>query len=359
MQSFEAQIDIHRRLINDDIAAYAVHARQSATEQYGPDGVLIIDAFLDMLERGGKRMRGSLVLTGYQMCGGQNMQMIVRAATAIEIVQSSLLILDDIQDRSDLRRAKPTVHKLLQSYHQEKKLHGDAEHTGMSLALNAMMAGEHAALMLIGGLDADAELRTKVHGIIDQTFVVTAHGQTVDILNECRDDVTEAAIDNVMEWKTAYYSVLNPLCVGMVLAGAGCEDTDAIRDYAIHTGKAFQITDDILGIFGEEAKTGKSPMSDIQEGKKTLLTLYALANATPQDAAFLRQNLGNPTITQADFSRCQHIIEISGAKKYAKDRAEVHVQAALRSLRSTPAGWQTEQITFLRDLVSGLTDRSR
>ncbi len=358
-KSFAVQFDEYKRLINDDIAAYAKHAQDSVRQQYGPDGGAVADAFFDMLERGGKRMRGALLMTGYQMCGGQDMQMIVRAATAIEMVQAALLTLDDVQDRSVLRRGKPTVHKMLESYHQKDELAGDPAHTGMSLALNAMLAGEHAALMLVAGLNVDAELRTKALGIISQAFVVTAQGQTADILNECRTDVDEAAIDNVMEWKTAHYSVLNPLCVGMVLAGAGCEDTDAIRDYALHAGKAFQITDDIIGIFGDQKATGKSPMDDIREGKKTLLTVYALRHATPDDAAFLRQQLGNPNLTVDDFDRCRQIIEASGARRYAERQAGEHVAAALAYLKTAPSGWQKDQAIFLRDLVGSIPNRDK
>lgn len=354
---FSERFNEYRRLINDDIAVYARHARHSAAEQYGPDGALVTDAFFDMLERGGKRMRGTLVMSGYQMCGGQDMTMIVRAATAIEMIQAALLILDDVQDRSDVRRGKPTVHKMLEAGHAQLGLSGDAAHTGVSLALNAMLAGEHAALMLIGGLNIDAELRAKALGIISHTFVVTAHGQTADILNECRDQVRESAADNVMEWKTAYYSVLNPLCVGMVLAGAGCGDTDAIRDYALHAGKAFQITDDIIGVFGDENQAGKSPMDDLREGKKTLLAVYALAHAAPEDVAFLRRQLGNAGLADADFERCRQIIETSGARHYAEERADEHIAAALAALEKTPATWKKDHIVFLRDLVKGMRAR--
>ncbi len=358
MAEFSEQLNECRRLINADIDGYANYIRQSTREQYGRDGAAVADAFFDMLERGGKRMRGALVMTGYQMCGGQDLHMIVRAATAIEMIQAALLTLDDIQDRSVVRRGKPTVHKMLESYYQKQGLAGDSAHTGVALALNAMVAGKHAALMLIGGLNVDAELRTKVLGIMSHTFIVTAHGQTADIMNESRPEVDEAAIDNMMEWKTAHYSVLNPLCVGMVLAGAGCEDTDAIRDYALHTGKAFQITDDIIGIFGDEKATGKSPMDDIREGKKTLLTVYALQHTTPGKVAFLRKCLGNPGLTADDFERCRHIIESSGARRYAEKRTEKHIAAALEALKNAPQRWHKDQINFLKGLVDSIQNRT-
>ncbi|HEX8763265.1 MAG TPA: polyprenyl synthetase family protein [Candidatus Saccharimonadales bacterium] len=357
MESFSQILDSYRQQIDREINLYADQIRRSTKERFGTDARLVIDAFFDLLTRGGKRMRGSLAITGYQMCGGTDVQMITRAAMAIEMVQSALLVMDDIQDRSEMRRGKPTVHKLLEAECQKMGLGGDAAHTGISLALNAMLAGQHSALMVVDGLNVDAERRAKAMSIISQTFVVTVHGQTADILNECRDNVDEAAIDRVMDWKTAYYSVLNPLCVGMVLAGAGCEDTDAIRDYAIHTGKAFQITDDIVGIFGDQAKTGKNPMDDVREGKKTLLAVYALAHATADDAAFLRQQLGNPRLTKAHFLRCRTILESSGAREYAEKRAGECVQAAVGALQNAPADWKKDKIAFLCSLVEHMKSR--
>lgn len=358
MELFSQALENYRSQVDQDIAAYVAHANDAAEAQFGADGRLVSEAFFDLLTRGGKRMRGSLVMTGYQMCGGSDMRMIVRAATAIEMIQAALLIMDDIQDRSAVRRGKPTVHKLLESRSMDLGLDGDAAHIGVSLALNAMIAGQHAALMLVNGLNVDAELRTKALSIISHCFAVTTQGQTVDILNECRSVVSEAAIDKVMEWKTAYYSVLNPLCVGMVLAGAGCADTDAIRDYALHAGKAFQISDDITGVFGEESETGKNPIDDIREGKKTLLTVFALAHATPEDEIFLRKQLGNADLQEGDFIRCRRILERSGARQYATKRATMHARQALAALDDAPVHWKSDHIAFLRDLVRAIQDRA-
>src|SRR5690606_34834055 len=104
-----------------DIAAYAEDVRKSTLEQYGQRVLDIeINLFLDMLERGGKRIRGGLVMAGYEMCGGTDRGMIVQAARAIEMLQAYILIIDDIQDRSSLRRGKPTIHKLVEAYHRKQ-----------------------------------------------------------------------------------------------------------------------------------------------------------------------------------------------------------------------------------------------
>jgi geranylgeranyl diphosphate synthase type I len=359
VSDFTAQLASYKQRVDADIATYASHVHDSTQRQYGEYPTLVTDAFLDMLDRGGKRLRGALVMTGYEMCGGTDRDMIVRAATAIEMVHAYLLITDDIQDRSTVRRGKPTVHQMLSAYHREHKLGGDSTHAGISLGLNAAMSGLNAAYMLLNGLSVDPFLKSNAVGIVNHTLMVTSHGQTSDIMQEFTGKVSMADIENTMEWKTAYYTVLNPLCVGMVLAGVGCEDTDAIRDYALHTGKAFQITDDIIGVFGNEAQTGKSIMDDIREGKQTMLTVYAFAHCTNEDATFLHTCLGNEALTKQDFERCKAILTASGSRDYAEAQAAEHVQQALSALEQHAHRWKNERVAFLRDLAQSLTKRQK
>jgi geranylgeranyl pyrophosphate synthase len=176
-------------------------------------------------------------------------------------------------------------------------------------------------------------------------------------MQELTGDVSLKDIEHTMEWKTATYSVLNPLCVGMVLAGAGCEDTDAIREYALHTGKAFQITDDIIGVFGTYEQTGKDVMDDIREGKQTLLTMYTFVHASAADVAFLRGCLANTKLTRAEFAACRRIIQDCGALDYAEKEAQKHVTSALNSLAKAPKTWQEAQVAFLRELAQSLVHR--
>lgn len=357
--AFREQLLDYKQLIDADVASYAAHVKKTTEEQYGRYPAVVTNAFLDMLQRGGKRLRGALVLTGYYMCGGQDQQMILRAATAIEMVHAHLLVIDDVQDRSKTRRGQPTVHEMLKAYHRQQGFHGDATHTGYSLALNAAMMGGWAAQMLVAGLNADPELRSKAAGIIAHAVVTTAHGQTLDFVQELSGRATFEGLEQTMEWKTAYYTILNPLCVGMVLAEAGCEDTDAIRDYALHTGKAFQITDDLIGVFGDSQQTGKENMDDIREGKQTLLTLYAMEHAATADQLFLTRCLGNDDLTATDFARCQKVMQTSGAYSYAVQQAKHHVAQALKALDANKQShWQHKDIDFLKDLANSLLKRT-
>jgi len=293
MKDFKQQLAEYKRIIDQDIARYGEHARKVTDSQYGRHPSVVTDEYLDLLSRGGKRIRGALVICGYEMLGGADQAMIVRAATAIEMLHAAMLIIDDIQDRDTERRGKPTVHVALQDYHTLLKLGGSGRHTGLSLALNAALTGAFAAEVLLAGLSVEAELRLKVIGIVNQTLITTLHGQTYDVINAQHPQPDPRDVAQAREWKSAHYTFLNPLCVGMVLAGAPCEDTDAIRDYALHTGIAFQLADDILD-------------GDIPDNKLTV----------------------------------------------AREEANAHVLQAVQALERTTRPWHATQKQFLQDLAN-------
>mgnify|MGYP000067047718 CR=1 FL=1 len=192
---------------------------------------------------------------------------------------------------------------------------------------------------------------------VNEHFIATAHGQSMDIFNEVLETVDEADVDKVLLWKTAYYTFMNPLQLGAILAGASEKDLKKLEEYSLSAGRVFQITDDILGIFGKEESSGKSPLDDIKEGKRTLLTVKAIELAPKADAYFIEQMLGNKNLTQAEFIRCKEIIDSSGALKYARDKAKDSVVDALAALGPVRNSWGGEQVVFLEQLVQYLIDR--
>ncbi|HSX36117.1 MAG TPA: polyprenyl synthetase family protein [Patescibacteria group bacterium] len=357
--TFGAQLAAYKKLIDDDIATYADYLHTSASKQFGPAVAQEVDTFLDVLSRGGKRLRGALVMVGYEMCGGTNKAMIIQAARAIEMLHAYMLIVDDIQDRSPLRRGKPSAHVMLAAWHRAQKLKGDPDHFGMSVALDAAYGGAHAAQAILANMDADPQLKLNVLSITNRTLSITAHGQTQDMVNAASAHPTSQDIEHVLEWKSALYSFINPLHVGMVLAGAGCEATDAITPYATHLGKAFQIIDDIEGIFGSAKEQGTSPLDDILEGKMTILTHYALAHASATDAAFLRSCLGNQQLTAKDFAHCKQVLESSGARAFAAKIAATQSAQALEALDVAKGLWDEQGSAFLRALVGTFQDRAK
>lgn len=354
MTEFSREMTHYKKLLDDDIKVYAEQIKQSTLENYGDNSLIATDAYLDILSRGGKRLRGALVMTGYEMCGGEDQRMIIQAARAIEMIHAYLLIIDDITDRSAMRRGKPSAHELLSKYYTENELGKDAEHFGESLAMTSALLGNHAAQMIIANLDVCEDLCLSALSILNRGMIITVHGQFNDVFNQHSNEVTESDVNNVTKWKSAHYTFLNSLHIGMILAGADCSSTDAITEYAMQTGEAFQIRDDILGIFGDESKLGKSTLDDIQEGKRTLLVVYALDHSNGDDKKFLMSMLGSKKITRADFRRCQEIIESSGALKHARQKAERCIQAALASLDQESKHWKHKNVEFLRNLARSI-----
>ncbi len=356
--SFQTTLKGYKQQIDADIAEYSKGVRRSTLQNYGAHSRIAVDAYLDMLERGGKRIRGALTIVGYEMSGGTDTKMIVQVARAVEMVHAYILIIDDINDRSPSRRGGPTAHTMVADYHAKQHYSGDSAHFGESIAMNAALIGNHAAQMIMANLDGvDEQLKLNAISILNRSMTITGHGQINDMFNEVVGQVSEHDINRVLEWKTACYTFLNPLHVGMILAGADCHATDAITPYAMHAGRAFQITDDILGTFGEEFESGKSPLDDIREGKRTLLTNYALLHTKPTDKNFLIQMLGNARLTKIEFERCKDILVESGALAYAREQAKQHVAEALRALTDSPQLWTTKGVSFLSGLAQFLLKR--
>jgi geranylgeranyl diphosphate synthase, type I len=354
---FRSKLAEYKQLIDEDIEKYAKYIQRHTLEQHGSYSRVAVDAYLDVLGRGGKRIRGALVMLGYEMSGGTDRAMIVQAARAIEMVHAYVLIIDDINDRSVVRRGKPAAHVMMAAYYNEHNFGDDAQHFGETIAMNGAILGNHAAQMIMANLNAPQDLRLNAISILNRGMGITIHGQFNDVFNQVIGEVTEKQVNNVTTWKTAHYTFLNPLHIGMILAGADCHATDAITEYAMNTGNAFQITDDILGIFGEQHETGKSPMDDIREGKRTVLTVYALAHTDDANKNFLIQMLGNQHLTSAEFERCKDILVQSGALEYAQKQVKHYVHAALSSLAGQSKHWSPLGTQFLQGLANYLLVR--
>jgi geranylgeranyl diphosphate synthase type II len=343
------QLDAYKNLLDEEIARYVAGASAHVLETYGAFSHTALGAYLSVLSRGGKRLRGALMLASYEAYGGTDQVLALQVARIIEMVHAYILVIDDINDRSDLRRGGPAAHILQKQYHEKSNLLGTAAHFGESTAMNAALIGNHLAMTELATLRVGAERRLAVLKIINETMVVTGHGQLNDIYNETDAEASAAAVDRVLEWKTAHYTFLNPLRVGMALLGK--EVPQSLYSYAMHVGRAFQITDDLIGIFGDVAKSGKSPMDDIKEGKRTLLTVYALKKCSKNDKQFLLAQLGNRQLTKRDFDVCKEILISCGAKSYAETQAKKHVHSAKRSLLES-----ADLPVSFTELLSGLAD---
>lgn len=351
------QLKCYKEIIDSKIESIIPPLETQVIEQFGKYPEEAFKPFASYMLRGGKRIRGALTILGYEMYGGKDTGMIVKAAVAIEMLQTYLLMMDDIQDRSETRRGFKTAHAMLRDFHKKNHLRGDSLHFGESIAMNSYLVGCHTALELITNLNVNPNVLINALRNIHKAYITTAHGQTVDIFSEVVDTITENDINNVLLWKTAYYTFVNPLQFGAILAGADNGDLEMLRDYGIPAGKAFQLTDDLLGIYGNEFESGKSPMDDIRDGKRTLMILKALELSNSAEVYYLKQCLGKSDLSIDEFKECQKIISKSGAKDYAQKLVSEYINQATVALSRSSTRCNERHLVFLRGLTGYLAVR--
>ena len=264
-----------------------------------PLAVEVIDTLEDFI-KGGKKVRGALTVLGYQSVGGIDLDRIYPISMAIELMHSSLLIHDDFIDKDLFRRGKPTVHSIY-----SKKY---SPHHGASISLIIGDVGIFLSNKLFAESGFNNKVITKALSIYEKLLVNTGYGEIMDIAFDFKEDITWEDIMKVRIYKTAHYTFALPLSVGAILGGANESILDAVMEYSEPVGIAFQIRDDILGIFGDSNLTGKSNNSDILEGKMTLLYSKALENGSGVQKKFLRKWYGNKNISQEEIKKIKKII---------------------------------------------------
>jgi geranylgeranyl diphosphate synthase, type I len=289
-------------------------------------------AFCDVLLRGGKRLRGVLAMQSYYAHGGDDDAVALGAARVFEIIQTSILIVDDIADRSDMRRGGPAAHKQLADAAKAADLKGSDAHYGVVQTMNIAYEAINLATIELLKLPVSADVARHTTRRFHENIAMTIRGQIDDIYNEATPAaVSLSAIERVMERKSAYYTVLSPLELGAQLAGATTLPP-SLRDYSLAAGKVFQIADDILGIFGASEATGKGSNDDIREGKQTLLAHYAFEKATAQQEKMLEKAFGNRKASVKQCGAVRTIFEQTGALEKAKKRQAHYEKEALAAL---------------------------
>ena len=290
---------------------------QLEIEQISPKLVDLIDVFTTAWE-GGKRLRGSLVKLGYEMSGGQPNTSINEVAVAYEIFQTSILAHDDIIDLSPTRRGKPTVYR---------QLGGD--HYGISQTICLGDIGFFLANKLIVDSNFDSDLKVKALHYFSRMVINTGLGEMLDIeLPHLKQERSEDDVIIINRLKTADYTISYPLMIGAILGGASDEKLAKITQFGTDLGIAFQIQDDILGIFGDEHTLGKSVTSDIEEGKNTLLITEAYKNANNEQKQILDKYYGNGEVSSEHLEQIKQVFIDTGALEYSKNMASQYVESA-------------------------------
>jgi geranylgeranyl diphosphate synthase type I len=320
--------------------------RRPIVEPLGSVFVQAADALELFVLRGGKRTRPAFAWTGWLGAGGDptgpDAAAVLNACAALELVQACALIHDDIIDSSRTRRRFPTVHVDFEQRHLDRGWAGDSAQFGTSVAI---LVGDLALawaddMVHASGLDPSAIARFASVWALMRTEVLG--GQLLDINGEAGGDESVAAALRINRYKTAAYTVERPLHLGAAIADADPELVEGYRTFGTDIGIAFQLRDDLLGVFGDPAVTGKPSGDDLREGKRTVLVAEALrrADATdPAAAALLRTSIGTDlTADQVEHLRAT-LTELGAADKVERRIADLTEQAlaAIESSSATPA----------------------
>lgn len=326
IDTFLKKLRGHQLSIDADIKTYCESWVSTVNEQFGAPASQSVGAYAEILSRGGKRIRGSLAMQVYESFGGNDLEDILKLARVLEMVHAYLLVIDDMQDNSTVRRGGKTAHEILTDFHVREHLRGDPAHFGRSQAINGAIVGSHQAMIELTALKTPHKVALISH--LNSTLVATAMGQFYDIFNEVVETVDETYIYNALEWKTAYYTISNPLFMGGLMAGAKKPDLEVLVNFGRKAGIAFQMSDDILCTFSNESELGKPPMEDMREGKRTLLIIKTLQQANKVDALFFEQMLGNSQLSQSQFEHCKKIMIESGGLQEARKLLEISCREA-------------------------------
>lgn len=299
------------------------------------EDVVPLHELLVAFTAGGKRLRPVLAWWGWRAAGGADDENMIRAAASLELLQACALIHDDVMDGSDTRRGAPAIHRSLETLHRQEHWRGSAEDFGVAgaILLGDLCLSWADQLFFESGLPPEDLLRTKP--LLDTTRTELMAGQYLDVIEQARADINPDAALLVARYKSAKYTVERPLHIGASLANASTELLHVLSGYGLPLGEAFQLRDDVLGVFGDPDTTGKPAGDDLREGKQTYLIACAFAAATPSQWEVLKADLGNPELTPSDVDRLRDLIVETGALDQTEERIEASTQAALAALRST------------------------
>ncbi|GAA3086936.1 polyprenyl synthetase family protein [Streptosporangium carneum] len=321
-----------------------------------PELAPLISAAEEFLS-GGKRLRPAFCYWGWHGAGGGDDPALFTAAASLELLQASALVHDDVMDASDLRRGMPSAHRRFQALHEKEGWRGSAEQFGEGAAIllgNLLLIWSGEMWRGSGLPQASLAAAQEVH---DHMRTELMCGQYLDLLEQAHADNTFDSALRVALFKSGKYSVEQPLRLGLVLAARGREPwIDRLCEaYGRCVGIAFQLRDDILGVFGDPAETGKPAGDDLREGKRTMLIARTLAAASPAQVKVVDGMLGDPGLDAAGVGRLRGIIEETGALAACEDMIKSYLDDALNSLDDAPITGEAR--TALADLAVAATSR--
>lgn len=342
------------------------------------------DAITDLLA-GGKRLRAAFCYWGWRACGGPDEPPIMTAAAALELLHASALVHDDVMDDSDTRRGQPSVHKRFEAGHAAAQWLGQPARfgTGAAILIGDLLLAWTDEMLRTSGLPAGSVW----HGlrVLDSMRTEVLAGQYLDLAAQCSPGGHSASRGEppippwpgspreasgnselatalrVVTYKSAKYTVERPLQLGAALRADGPAGLDeavqaAFTSYGIPLGIAFQLRDDVLGVFGDPEQTGKPVIDDLREGKRTVLLALARERSDAAQAAVLDRCVGDPALTDQAAAQVRAVITGTGALAECEQMISVNLKEALSALDWAPI--TAEAKSALAELAIAATARS-
>jgi geranylgeranyl diphosphate synthase type I len=348
----------------------------------GDDMLPWIDVVSELLA-GGKRLRPAFCYWGWRAAGGADCPEIYAAAAALELLHASALVHDDVIDASDTRRGRPAVHRQFAARHEAAGLDGgpaaaDAFGTGAAILIGDALLSWTDDLYRGSGLDTEALRRGQP--VLNAMRTEVAAGQFLDLVNQFSRSESVHSAMRVVTYKTAKYTIERPLHLGAALAsappgapagqapaGQSAARQSAARlgtgavartctEYGLPLGVAFQLRDDVLGIFGDPSRTGKPVTGDISEGKRTVLVALARERASEAQLAVLDAHLGDRSLTEAGAADVRAVIIDTGALAECEALISATAKEATAALDGAPITEAARQA--LIELAVLATERS-
>ncbi|HYP95065.1 MAG TPA: bifunctional (2E,6E)-farnesyl/geranyl diphosphate synthase [Mycobacterium sp.] len=333
--------------ITDQLREY-LRSRRNDAAYIGTDYAELTAALEEFVLRGGKRLRPAFAYWGWRAVadeGGDPVDpSMLRLFSALELLHACALVHDDVIDASATRRGLPTVHRLFGDKHRTSRWHGSSEQFGISAAI---LLGDLALvwaddIVATADLPADAHLRVRRVWSAIRTEVLG--GQYLDIVAESSGAESVASAMTVNIYKTASYTISRPLQFGAAAAADRPDVLAAFHELGTNLGVAFQLRDDVLGVFGDPAVTGKPSGDDLRSGKRTVLLAEAVERAEKVDpvaAKLLRTSIGTE-LSDAQVKELCLVIESVGALAAVEERIDSLTRRSLDILNAAPIDVQAK-----------------
>jgi len=307
------------------------------------DLIAPLDTLTRFVLNGGKRLRPAFCHWAYVGAGGEpDDDLVIDAGAAFELLHAFALVHDDVMDGSATRRGERTVHLEFEDLHHTHEWRGESRRFGEGVAI------------LVGDL-ADVYADRLMGATPPPTFAMWSElkielnvGQYLDVLGTARPGTDLATAHRIARYKSGKYTIERPLHVGAALSGRYDELHESLSDYGAPLGEAFQLRDDILGVFGDAARTGKPVGDDLREGKPTPLLATAVQWASATDQALL-DRVGAVDLADDEVEALQQVLVDTGAKAHIEATIGDLTDVALHTLERSPL--RPEAISALTDLA--------